>query len=80
MILTPTYIAGKYLMNVAKRAATGEHVATSEIVNVPKVIDKVYGDGDGTFELSDVVDAATEIGGNIIDKVEDVISFIGDWF
>lgn len=80
MIITPTYIAGKYLINLAKRAALGEHVTTSEIVNAPKLIDKVYGDGDGVFELSDAVDAVTEIGGDVIDKVGDVIGFIADWF
>lgn len=80
MIISPTFIAGKYLINLAKRAATGEHVATSEIVNAPRLIDKVYGDGDGTLEFSDVMDAVTEIGGNAMDKVGDVLSFIGDLF
>ncbi len=80
MILTPSFIAGKYLMNLAKRVATDEHVAPVEIVNTPKIIDKVYGDGDGALEFSDVVDAATDIGGDIIDKAGDVISFIADLF
>lgn len=80
MIITPSIIAGKYLLNLAKRAATGEHVATSEIVNAPRLIDKVYGDGDGTFEFSDAVDAVTEIGGNLIDKVGDALGFLSDLF
>lgn len=75
MIFTPTYFAGKYLINLAKRAATGEHVATPEIVNAPRLIDKVYGDGDGTIEISDAVDAVIEIGGNVIDKVGNMLSF-----
>lgn len=80
MIITPADIAGKYLFDLAKRVAAGELVPTSEVVNAPRLIDKVYGDGDGTFEISDAVDAVTEIGGNVIDKVGDVISIIGDWF
>ncbi len=80
MILTTTTIASAYLKNLAKRVATGDHVASSEIVNVPRIIDKVYGDNDGVLEISDVVDAATEIGGNFIDKVTDVISFLSDIF
>jgi hypothetical protein len=72
-----TYLATKYLFNLAKRAATDGHVATAEIVNTPKLIDKVYGDGDGVFEMSDVIDAATEIGGNMLDKAERVLGFLG---
>lgn len=75
-----TYLFSKYLINLAKRAATDGHVATAEIINAPKIIDKVYGDGDGVLEFSDAVDAVTTIGGNFVDKVEHVIDFFGDLF
>lgn len=46
-----------YLINLAKRAATGTDVHTAEIVNLPQLIDRTYGDGDGVFEFSDAADA-----------------------
>jgi hypothetical protein len=73
-------IATKYLLNLAKRAATDGHVEPVEIANLPKLIDKVYGDGDGQLEISDVVDAATEIGGELVDKATHLLEFIGHIF
>ena len=73
-------IVTNYLINLAKRAATGEHVYPVEIAKLPQVIDKVYGDGDGTLELSDVADAAKEIGGELLDKGTHVIDILGSIF
>lgn len=73
-------IVTNYLFNLAKRAATGEHVYPVEIAKLPQIIDKAYGDGDGSLELSDVADAATEIGGEVLDKASHVIDFLGSIF
>ncbi|MGM9817315.1 MAG: hypothetical protein ACI304_09725 [Lepagella sp.] len=73
-------ITTKYIINVFKRVANDEHVETAELVNLPKVLDRVYGDGDGIFEMSDAVDAVVEIGSEFLDKAESVISWIGDLF
>lgn len=73
-------IVTSYLINLAKRAATGEHVYPAEIIKLPQVIDKAYGDGDGTLEFSDVADAATEIGGELLDKASHVIDILGSIF
>lgn len=67
-----------YLKNLGKRVAKGQHVNPKEIGNLPKLIDRTYGDGDGVFEMQDLADAAVEIGGNIVDKVEFVADKIGD--
>lgn len=69
-----------YLINLAKRAATGTDVHTAEIVNLPRLIDRTYGDGDGVFEFSDAADAVTEIGGELLDKAEHVLDFLGSIF
>jgi len=73
-------IVTNYLINLTKRAATGEHVYPVEIAKLPQVIDKAYGDGDGTLEFSDVADAATEIGGEMLDKASHVIDILGSIF
>lgn len=67
-----------YLKNLGKRVAKGEPVNPKEIGNLPKLIDRTYGDGDGVLEIQDLADAAVEIGGNIVDKVEFVADKIGD--
>lgn len=76
-----------YLKNLAKRAATGEHVYPVEIVKLPQVIDKVYGDGNGTLDMSDIDDIATNVTEEIVDKAEhiwdigtSVVSTVLDWF
>ena len=67
-----------YLKNLGKRVAKGQPVNPKEIGNLPKLIDRTYGDGDGVLEMQDLADAAVEIGGNIVDKVELVADKIGD--
>lgn len=67
-----------YLKNLGKRVIKGQQVNPKEIGNLPKLIDRTYGDGDGVLEMQDLADAAVEIGGNIVDKVELVADKIGD--
>lgn len=67
-----------YLKNLGKRVAKGQPVNPKEIGNLPKLIDRTYGDGDGVLEMQDLADAVVEIGGNIVDKVEFVADKIGD--
>lgn len=67
-----------YLKNLGKRVAKGQSVNPKEIENLPKLIDRTYGDGDGVLELQDFADAVVEIGGNIVGKVEFVADKIGD--
>lgn len=67
-----------YLKNLGKRVAKGQPVNPKEIGNLPKLIDRTYGDGDGILEMQDLADAVVEIGGNIVDKVEFVADKIGD--
>lgn len=66
-----------YIRNLAKRAME-EKVHPAEISRLPKFIDKTFGDGDGVLEVSDVIDAVKEVGGEIVDKVGDVIDFFTD--
>ncbi len=68
-----------YLTNLAKRAARGE-AHPAEITRLPQLIDKSFGDGDGTLELSDIGDAVSEIGGEFLDKASSVLEFLGDLF
>lgn len=72
-------LATMYLTNLAKRAARGE-AHPGEITRLPQFIDKTFGDGDGVLELSDIGSAAAEIGGDLLDKAESVISFLADFF
>lgn len=68
-----------YIKNLAKRAMEGK-IHPAEISRLPEFIDKTFGDGDGVLEVSDVIDTVKEVGGEIIDKVGDVIDFFTDWF
>lgn len=73
-------LAEIYLKNIAKRAIKGEHIGSGEIAKLPRLIDKTYGDDDGVFELSDVVDAATDIVSDVADKAESVWDVITSIF
>ena len=70
-------IVTSYLLNLAKRVANDGLVHKAEIANLPKLIDRTYGDGDGSLELSDVADAATEIGGELLGKASHAIEILG---
>lgn len=70
-------LATWYIRNFAKRAIEGK-VHPIEISRMPKFIDQNFGDGDGVFEVTDVIDAVKEVGGEIVDKVGDVIDFFTD--
>lgn len=68
-----------YLHSLAKRVATGGNVYPAEIIKAPKIIDKVYGDGNGTLELSDMDDIVSNVVDEVVDKAElvwDVITSI----
>ena len=65
-----------YLKNLAKRVVEGEHVYTSEIVNAPKVLDKVYGDGNGHLDFSDVDDIASNVGSEIAEAASNIWDFV----
>lgn len=65
-----------YLSNLAKRAITGEKVYPGEIANAPKIIDQIYGNGDGKFDMDDVSEIVSNIGSEITDKAGDVWDFV----
>lgn len=65
-------IATMYLHNLAKRVMNGEKVYTAEVANAPKLIDKVYGNGDGHVDLDDVSEIASSIGSKILDIVDSI--------
>ncbi|MCQ2077459.1 MAG: hypothetical protein MJZ20_10650 [Bacteroidaceae bacterium] len=69
-----------YLHNLAKRAMTDGKVYPGEIANAPKVIDKVYGNGDGTLDWDDVTEVVSNIGSEIADKASDVWDFVTSIF
>lgn len=79
-MITPTVLAGKYLANLVRRAATTGNVSPAEITHFPKLIDKVYGNDNGVFEVSDIVDAATTIGSGVVHKIGDAVDFLVDLF
>ena len=68
-----------YLHNLAKRAIKGEHVAQAEIVKAPKIVDKVYGDGDGDIDIDDVDDIVVNVATEVTDKASSVCDFITSW-
>ena len=59
-----------YLHNLAKRVATGGPVHPAEIIKSPKIIDKVYGDGNGTLDSSDLNDIVFNVVDEVVDKAE----------
>lgn len=67
-------LATMYLHNLAKRAMTNGHIYPVEVGNAPKLIDKVYGDGNGTLDLSDLDDITS----NVLDEVVDKAEFVWD--
>ena len=62
-------LATIYLKNLAKRVIVGGEVHPSEIRHLPKFIDKTFGDGDGILEMSDIVEATKEVGGDLFERV-----------
>lgn len=72
-------LATLYLHNLAKRAVTNGRIYPAEVGNAPKLVDKVYGDGNGTLDLSDMDDIVTNVVDEVVDKAElvwDVITSI----
>lgn len=65
-----------YLHNLAKRAMTDGKVYPAEVINAPKLIDKAYGNGDGTLDCDDIAEVAS----HIADKVGDALDFITSIF
>lgn len=72
--------ATMYLRNLAKRALTDGKVYPAEVVKAPRLIDKVYGDGDGHLDWDDVVEIASNVGSEIADKAGDVWDIITSIF
>lgn len=76
-----TLILGKmYLHNLAKRAFTDGMIFPGEIQSASKLADKLYGDGNGTLNISDVDDIASNVTNEVIDKAGDIIDFITSIF
>lgn len=73
-------IASIYLHNLAKRAITNGHVHPAEIRNAPKILDQVYGNGDGHLDMSDVTEIAKNVGEEIVDKASDIWDFVTSIF
>ena len=69
-----------YLRNLAKRGLTNEHVSPAEIVYAPKLIDQRYGDGNGVLDIHDVDDIASNVAGEVVDKVGEIIDFFTSIF
>ena len=69
-------IAKMYLHNLAKRVMSDGKVYPAEVVNAPKIIDKVYGDGNGILDLSDVDDVISNLWEEVTDKVDTVIDVL----
>jgi len=69
-----------YLHNLVKRAVTDGHVYPGEIAKAPKLIDKVYGDGDGHLDMSDLDDIASNVTSEVADKASDIWDFVTSIF
>lgn len=69
-----------YLHNLAKRAMTDGKVYPAEVANAPKLIDKAYGNGDGTLDWDDMTEVASNVGSEIADKASDIWDFVTSIF
>lgn len=65
-----------YLHNLLKRLIRGDHVVSSEVAKAPQIVDKVYGDGDGSLDMDDVDDIAVNVATEVADKVSSIWDFI----
>lgn len=72
--------ATMYLHNLAKRVMSDGHVHPGEIANAPKLIDKVYGDGNGHLDLSDIDDIASNVTTEVVDTATGIWDFITSIF
>ena len=48
-----------YLRNLIKRGLEGDKIYSAEIAHLPKLIDSVYGDDNGQFDIDDIDDIVT---------------------
>ena len=65
----------KYLKNLVRRAATGGTISSHELPAALRAIDAL-GDGDGTIEFSDIVDALSDYIEDIGDRIGDIIDLL----
>ena len=72
--------ASMYLRNLAKRAIMNEHIYPAEIVNAPRIIDKVYGNSDGQLNLTDIEEIANDAGSKIADAASEILDTITSIF
>lgn len=70
-------LATFYVKNLIKRAAEGK-VHPGEITKIPSFLDQTFGDADGVFELSDLIDTGVTIVGETVEKVGNVAGFLWD--
>jgi len=76
-MLIPTMLAKAILRSAATRVAKGEAISSGHIKATMKAIDSL-GDGDGTAEISDVIDVAKDFGAEAVDKIQKAIDFLSD--
>lgn len=63
-----------YIKNLLKRAAEGK-VHPGEITKLPTFIDQTFGDADGVFEISDMIDTGVTIVSETVEKIGEVADF-----
>lgn len=73
-------ISTMYLHNLAKRVLTEGKVYPAEVANAPRLVDKVYGNGDGHLDFDDVSEIASNIGSEIADTAGEVFDFLTSLF
>lgn len=73
-------LAAMYLHNLAKRGFTNGYVAPVEIARAPKLIDQTYGDGNGSLDIHDLDDLASNVVEEISDKIGDLVDFVTSIF
>lgn len=69
-------ITSMYLRNLIKRGLEGDKIYSAEIAHLPKLIDSVYGDDNGQFDIDDIDDIVTNVISEATDKVSDIWDFI----
>ena len=73
-------ISSILLHQIAKKALKGEALSGVEVARAPQLIDKVYGNGDGHLDITDVDDIAINAVGEVVEKTSKVLDFLTSLF
>ena len=68
------------LHQILKKAIKGEALSGAEVARAPQLIDKVYGNGDGHLDITDMDDIAINVAGEVVDKTSKVLDFLTSLF